>query len=77
MAFPQTRRELRNAYYKFTGFGSCTGCGAAIEWWLTTNGRKMPFDAGVPEDLAMVPHWSTCPASIQFRRPAAKGAQTR
>lgn len=61
--------------------GTCTGCGAAIEWYETLKGKMMPMNAGaVPRKSEKDPdtgrviaffaaedsHWATCPQSRQF-----------
>jgi hypothetical protein len=56
----------------------CKSCGAAIVWFNTKAGRKMPVDASStkPTDAAHqldlkrhVSHFATCPNAIQHRRP--------
>lgn len=73
---PETRRDMRNAGYVFKDTSKCKGCGASIEWWLTTNKKSMPFNADVSEHMKMVVHWSTCPNRDDFRsdRPVAAPA---
>jgi hypothetical protein len=56
---PADRAEMRRAGYKFTGLSTCKSCHAAIEWWVTTTGTKMPFDPAGEYDRA-VPHFKTC-----------------
>jgi len=63
MAFPSTIEELRKAGYRFDGESDCKGCGVAIEWWITPNGKKMPVDHGTA-----MPHWKTCPQAELFRK---------
>ena len=52
---PQTRHEMRRARYEFKGASKCKSCGAAIEWWKTTNGKMMPFNPMPTNDDAPVP----------------------
>lgn len=66
MAFPKTIDELVAAGYKHEGTADCRGCGAAIEWWRTPKGKKIPMDHGTA-----MPHFSTCPRAEDFRRPQA------
>jgi hypothetical protein len=71
--------------------GRCRGCGAAIDWYETRRGKKMPMNAGaVPRKSALDPetnrviaffsaedaHWKSCPAAEDFKRGAA-GVLTR
>jgi hypothetical protein len=63
---PKTRTEMRRAGYKFTGAAQCKSCHASIEWWITTNGRKMPYNPGGEHDPA-VAHFVTCPNADQHR----------
>ena len=69
MAFPTNLDEMRQQGYKFEGDGTCKGCGAAIEWWITPRGKKMPTDYGTA-----TPHWSTCPKAQDFKSDAPVGS---
>ncbi len=42
--------------------GKCSGCGAAIFWVVTKNGKRAPFNADA------VSHWATCPQAESFRK---------
>lgn len=42
---------------------SCKGCGEKIVWVVTKNGKRMPLD---PDGT---PHWASCPAAPEFRKP--------
>lgn len=70
---PRDRHEMRRANYEYRGTSACKSCGAAIEWWKTTNGKNMPFDppkAADPEAAEheyAVTHWVTCPNARQHR----------
>lgn len=61
---------------------TCRGCGAAIDWYETLNGRRMPMNRdAVPRKSetesetwrviaffdAADSHWATCPAADDFR----------
>lgn len=63
--------------------GTCRGCGAAMDWYETLAGRRMPMNAGaVPRKSETEPsshrvvaffsaadsHWSTCEQRAQFAR---------
>jgi len=64
--------------------GVCSGCGAALVWWMTPAGRAMPMDATAAPlrteyspDLGVFvavfdrqqAHWATCPDASRFRSP--------
>jgi len=66
MPFPETTDQLVRAGYKFDNHASCRGCGAAIEWWYTPRGKKMPFD--VDEDGNAEAHFANCPNAKDFRK---------
>jgi hypothetical protein len=63
MSFPVTIDEMRRQGYKHNGDGTCRSCSADIEWWITPNGKHLPFDANTA-----TPHWSTCPEADSFRK---------
>ena len=65
MPFPTTIEGLKEAGYRFEGDGTCSKCGAAIEWWETPRNKKMPVDHGTA-----TPHWSTCPYAEDFKKKA-------
>lgn len=44
------------------------GCGAAIGWALTANGKWTPFDL----DEKFTSHFATCPFSDKFKRSSKK-----
>ena len=67
MPFPTSTIDLQLAGYRFKDKGTCRGCGAPIEWWLTPRNANMPLDP-----KTMVPHWGSCPAREQFKKPKAK-----
>jgi hypothetical protein len=66
MPFPETLEELKNAGYIFSNQANCRGCGAAIEWFTTPSGKKMPFD--VDKDGNIESHFATCPKADTFRK---------
>jgi len=66
--------------------GTCTACGAALDWYETLKGNNMPMNAGaVPRKSETHPetgrvvvffaaddtHWTTCPQRDLFRSPKA------
>ena len=61
----ETKHEMLRADYKFLSHAKCKSCKAAIEWWLTTNKRKIPFDPMPASDRALVTcHLATCKGSM-------------
>lgn len=64
MGFATTIEELIEKGYKHSGTANCRGCGAAIEWWVTPKGKKIPMDHGTAN-----PHWASCPNAQDFRKP--------
>jgi hypothetical protein len=67
MAFPKTFAELKAAGYRFDNHAHCRGCKEPIEWWLTPNGKKLPFQLMANDDSPAVPHWAYCPNAEDFR----------
>lgn len=67
--FPKTRHELLRARYERmdTGGKRCSGCDAPIEWWKTTNGRRIPMDPMASDSAEAKAHWATCPNGKDFR----------
>jgi hypothetical protein len=76
----ETKHEMLRAGYKSLGRSKCKGCGAAIEWWNTTNNKRIPYNPLPESDHSRVMvHWATCPKADDFRggasvAPAAKPA---
>jgi hypothetical protein len=83
MAIPEKREDLVSMGYVFDNEGNCRGCGAAIEWWITPNGKKMPMSVlelnkqgdivfegtlGPRTEFVRRPHWSDCPNADDFRK---------
>jgi hypothetical protein len=68
MPLPQTRDEMVERGYKFQEHGTCRGdnCKASIEWWVTPNGKKIPYDL-MPEGTSKAQaHWTSCPDADDF-----------
>lgn len=38
----------------------CKMCGDEIEWWITKNGKSVPFDLAVRDDVERTCHFTTC-----------------
>jgi len=66
MSFPTVKTQMAAAGYTFTGCGTCAGCLADIEWWITPANKKMPMDPMPAEDSPAVNHCSTCPDANRF-----------
>jgi hypothetical protein len=68
--------------------GQCRGCGAAIVWFETVHGRRMPMNAGAvarksePAEAspsrviafyaASDAHWAVCPHAQTFHRKGSR-----
>jgi hypothetical protein len=69
--FPTNLHEMVRMGYRKTGDGKCKGCGAAIEWWKTTNGHSIPMNPmpmqGTNDSAPAVAHFATCPKAKDFR----------
>jgi len=70
MSMPETKQEMLRAGYTFKSNSVCKGCNAKIEWWKTTNGRNLPFNAIASDHAVMTPHFATCPKSEDFKSSA-------
>jgi len=71
----ETKHEMLRAGYKFLSNAKCKSCHAAIEWWLTTNKKKIPYDPlPANEDATTTPHWATCPKADEHRTPKQPAA---
>lgn len=75
--FPTNLHEMVRMGYRKTGDGKCKGCGAAIEWWKTTNGHSIPMDPmpvhGADDHAPAVAHFATCTKAKDFRAVPAAG----
>jgi hypothetical protein len=68
MPFPKTLDELKAAGYRFENDANCRGCGDAIEWYTTPNGKKIPMNAMDKGTDAAIAHWSSCTEADSFRK---------
>jgi len=74
MKFPASSDELKAAGYEYDNDAVCRGCQAAIEWWITPNGKKMPMSVAKAGPVlktsaeVRIPHWSDCPNAQDFRK---------
>ena len=57
---PRTFMELKAAGYSFSGHGTCKNCDEEIEWWITPNDKKIPFNLTQRDNELAVPHQETC-----------------
>jgi len=75
-ALPDTKEGLEAIGYVFTNDGFCRKCGAQIEWWITNNEKRAPFDVIVVKDTPLGPikaykrvsHFASCPFADDFRK---------
>ena len=56
------RKEIVYEIPPGTPVVACKGCGAAIQFVETANGKQMPVNHDG------TPHWSTCPQAKRFRK---------
>jgi len=63
-----SRYEMKRAGYKFTGHAKCKGCWAAIEWWVSNNGKRLAFDPIANDEELTELHWRTCLKPPTFAR---------
>ena len=79
MALPQTRNGLEAIGYKYTGEGTCRGCGVPLLWFLTTHRnpatgepKKLCFHiekgSEDSENRILIPHFASCPNAKDFRK---------
>ncbi len=71
MSVPHDRLDMMRAGYHLSATDRrCKSCDAPIEWWITTNGKSMPFNAPAtdhPDTEEAVVHWATCPQAKQHK----------
>jgi hypothetical protein len=81
MAEPLTSDQLKAAGYEYSNDGTCRGCGAPVEWWLTPAGKRMPMTVLTSADRNSTisgmlkdpgdkrqSHFADCPDAVKFRR---------
>lgn len=74
MKWPATKEEMLDAGWLYTNDGTCRGCKAPIEWWISPNGRKTPINIFCPEDVIFAheetreSHFRSCPERDRFRK---------
>lgn len=54
------RQNMEKFGYKFKKESTCKDCGEAIDWWLTKNGRSVPFHRAKSPGEIMRCHWNRC-----------------
>jgi hypothetical protein len=72
MSFPATLDAMETAGYKRSNFSRCSGCMAAIEWWITPNKARIPMNPMPDLDSPAISHYATCPKAKQFRKEPAR-----
>lgn len=73
---PDCKHDMLRAGYKFLASSKCKSCSAPIEWWLTSNGKKIPYDPlPASEYDQTTPHWATCP-NADTHRSLKRGTKT-
>lgn len=65
---PKTQRDLEAQGYRFAGSSACDGCKQHIQWWLTPNGKRAPYNSMTEPDSPAVSHFATCVKARDFRR---------
>lgn len=65
---PKTQRDLEAQGYRFVGSSACDGCKQHIQWWLTPNGKRAPYNAMTEPDSPAVSHFATCVKARDYRR---------
>lgn len=68
MPFPKDADALKQAGWVFENDATCRGCGADIEWWTTSAGRKMPMEPMPRGGSPAVSHFSVCTEADSFRK---------
>ena len=81
LKYPVTSDELKAEGYEYDNDGTCRGCQAPIEWWITKGGKKMPMSILTSADRnktidAMLkdpgdkrqPHFIDCSDAARFRK---------
>jgi hypothetical protein len=65
---PQTRAELLERGYQFTGSSDCYSCHVHIEWWRTPMGRSAPYNPMPELNSHAKSHFATCTHAAQHRK---------
>lgn len=70
--FPDNRRDLEAAGYRYTGSSRCRSCRTEIDWYETPRGKKVPMSAveGTEnrENRVLEAHWKNCPDADNYRK---------
>jgi hypothetical protein len=69
MSFPKTLTEMEEQGYRRAEYSRCKGCYAAMEWWTTPMGGRIPMDPMGHPDSAAISHFATCSHHHMFRKP--------
>ena len=68
MSLPATQAEMFAKGYARANYSRCSGCKAAIEWWRTPKGIRIPMDPMAMPSSPAVSHFATCTKVEQFRK---------
>ena len=81
LKWPVTSNELRDFGYLYDNEGTCRGCQAPIEWWLSPAGKPTPMSILTSADRndsiqarmkdpldKRQPHFIDCHEAKRFRR---------
>jgi hypothetical protein len=68
MSFPDTCEAMEMAGYRRRNYSRCDGCMAAVEWWITPTGQRIPMEHMPYPGSKAVSHWAVCPKEDQFRK---------
>ena len=66
--FPETPIKMLIAGYDRSNYSVCKSCGAAIEWWITPSGQRIPMNPMPLSYSPAVSHFATCPDADKFRK---------
>jgi hypothetical protein len=72
MPFPATLAALEAAGYTRMVYTRCSGCGAAMEFWRTPGGKRIPMNPMSSPEAEAVSHFATCTSAAKFRKPPHK-----
>jgi hypothetical protein len=57
---PKTLDDMKAANWTFKNYGTCSGCGADVEWYVTDRGSPIPLDPMPRGSSPVIPHRQTC-----------------
>jgi hypothetical protein len=68
MPFPKDREAMEKQGYRREFYSRCRGCHAAMEWWYSPAGKRLPMDPMEHPDTPAISHFATCPEAQKFRK---------